>query len=140
MSKKLTAASERHGISTPAILADAHQSGNTQSFSSAAFAEALETTIHNEAIGPLQTAADVFVWLSTLAAAIKDAAQEGLRPAKTSALAHPEVHALMRIGDLANIAKHLADDMGDRADSEKEGLRDEHLPRLLAALPNGGEA
>lgn len=138
MSKQNIAPTRGEGISTPQILAETQKLGNTPPFHVATYAEALDTTITDKALGPLQTAVDVFGWISTLQEVIKETAEEGL----TVPAARPNAArlALIRIGDLVEIAKYVAEDIGNYVDREREELRDENLPRLLAALPNGGEA
>lgn len=134
MSKQKIAPTRGEGISTPQIIAANPQSGNT--FSAAAFAEALDAAINDHAVMPMCTAVEALGWLSTLCAVIKDTAEDGLAvpPKKPNA----ERLALCRIKDLGDIGHYLANDVGNFIDCEREDLRDEHLPRLLAALPNGG--
>ncbi|MBV2181713.1 MAG: hypothetical protein KUL86_10840 [Castellaniella sp.] len=122
MSKKI-APTRGEGISTPQIIAANPKLGNTQAFSVAAFAETLDATIQDRAIEPMQTAAEVFGWIETLAS-----------------LAKEKNTSRTKIDDLVKIIHHLAGDFCNHIDCEREMLRDEHLPRLLAALPNGGEA
>lgn len=123
MSKQKIAPTRGEGIPTSGIIAETPNSGNAQAFSVAAFAESLDFTIRDKAIEPMRTAVDVFGWIETLAAVAK------------------EKHASrIAIDDLVKIIHYLACDFGNHIDCERESLRDEHLPRLLAALPNGGEA
>lgn len=137
MSKKI-APTRGEGITTSAILAEPPTSGTAREFSVATFAKALDTTVTNAAVNPMQTAVDAFGWLSTLQATIKEIAEEGAR----NRLETPNgaCGALSRIQTLADIGHYLADDIGDHIDCVKESLRDEHLPALLAALPQRGEA
>ncbi|MFT0532236.1 hypothetical protein ACMHYJ_05285 [Castellaniella hirudinis] len=120
MSKKI-APTRGEGISTPQIIAEATQSGNT--FSVAAFAKTLDTKILDHAVEPMQTAVDAFSWISTLASIAKQKHVDD----KTVA-----------VSDLLEIISYIADDIGNFTDCEREMLRDDHLPRLLASLPNGG--
>lgn len=126
MSKKI-APTRGEGISTPQIIAANPQSGNT--FSVAAFAEALETAVTNEGIQSLGMAIERMAWVADLADAISDAASEKEAEA-----------AVNRMQTFAIIIAHIADEAAKAIGSDLAMLRDEHLPRLLAALPNGGEA
>lgn len=124
MSKKI-APTRGEGISTPQIIAANPQSGNT--FSVAAFAEALETAITNEGINALGLATQALTQIADLADIINETADE-----------NSAEKAASRAQTLAIIIAHLADEAHTALRSDLIMLRDEHLPRLLAALPNGG--
>lgn len=138
MSKQKIAPTRGEGIPTPQTLTETQESGNTQPFHVGTYAEVLDTAITDKAVGPMQTAVDAFGWIATLQAIIAETTKEGL--AVPAARPNAERRALSRISDLAEIAKYIADDIGNHVDCEREDLRDDHLPRLLAALPNGGDA
>lgn len=136
MSTQTIAPVRGEGISTPQILAETHESGNTQEFSPAAFSESLYSTIIENAEAPLRAAGNALDWLSTIQSIIRETVELGLScpPADE----YQERLALQRIRKLAEIATYIANDVGNVVDADREALADEHLPRLLAALPEGG--
>lgn len=138
MSTKTIAPVRGEGISTPQILAESSELGNTHAFNFAAFSESLDTTITENAEAPLLAAGNAFEWLSTIQSIIRETVESGL--SCRAAGGHKERLALMRIRKLAEIATYIADDAGNAIDADREKLTCEHLPRLLAALPNGGDA
>lgn len=126
MSKKI-APTRGEGISTPQIIAANPQSGNT--FSVAAFAEALETAILNEGVEALKLVSRRLDMIADLVDMINETADE-----------MDAEGAVRRMQTLAIVASRIADEATESASKDLVMLRDEHLPRLLAALPNGGEA
>lgn len=128
MSKQNIAPTRGEGIPTPGILAETPESGNTPPFSVATFAEALETAITNEGIGALEMVIERLGWIADLADISRDAVEL------------PDSVAVNRMHTLAVVIGHIADETANIASVDLAQLRDEHLPRLLAALPNGGEA
>lgn len=132
MSKQKIAPTRGEGIPTPGILAETPESGNTSPFSVAAFAEALDTTITDGAIDAMGSSVTTFFWCETLAGIIQE---------KIDNAAAPMVgKKVVDINVLAAIIKSLCATQANVLSTDTDILRDERLPRLLAALPNGGEA
>lgn len=138
MSSSRTALAQSEESFTPQILTEASKSRKPCTSKRDAFAKHLDALMADKAIDPMRDAVTAFDWLDTLAAVIKDVAEGGLNKPNSSASCGSERKALHQITHLAAIGSYLAANFGNTLDADQESLSDEHLPRLLAALPEGG--
>lgn len=125
MSKTAIASQRGEGISMPTTLPEPQESGNPPCVSAPSFRNTLGGVVSDRAILPLSEASDAMDRLATLCAVI---------------IKECDGKSLSTIKHIAEIAKSVADDYSNRLDCERESLERDLLPRLLAALPEGGEA